>query len=128
MTRRHAREVALQTLFSVQVGHHEPGEVLAVTLTKPENADDAKFVEDLVRGTVEHAGEIDEAIVPLLHGWTLDRLPTIDLLLLRMGIFEMRYRPETPRAVVINEAVELAHKFSTEESGRFINGVLANVA
>jgi N utilization substance protein B len=128
MTRRHAREVALQTLFSVEVGHHEPGEVLAAALTRPENSADADFVEAIVRGTVEHATELDETIVPLLQGWTLDRLPTIDLLLLRMGVFEMRYRPETPRAVVINEAVELAHKFSTEGSGRFINGVLANVA
>jgi N utilization substance protein B len=128
MTRRHARELALQTLFSVEIGHNDPGDVLAQTLAVPGNAGEAKFVEDIVRGTLEHASELDEAIVPLLQGWTLERIPTIDRLLLRMGIFEMRYRPETPRAVVINEAIELARKFSTEGSGRFINGVLANVA
>jgi N utilization substance protein B len=63
-----------------------------------------------------------------LEGWTLERLPTVDRLVLRMGVYEMRHRPETPRAVVINEAVELAKKFSTEESGRFVNGVLASAS
>jgi N utilization substance protein B len=126
MTRRHARALALQTLFCVEVGHNDAGDVLAETFTQPGNATDAGFVEDIVRGTLEHQTELDEAIVPLLRGWTLERLPTIDRLLLRMGVFELRYRPETPRAVVINEAVELAQKFSTEESGRFVNGILAN--
>jgi N utilization substance protein B len=128
MSRRHARELALQTLFSVEVGHNDPGDVLAQALAEPGNAGESTFVEDIVRGTLEHESELDAAITPLLQGWTLERIPTIDRLLLRMGIFEMRYRPETPRAVVINEAIELARKFSTEESGSFINGVLANVA
>ncbi|HZX69025.1 MAG TPA: transcription antitermination factor NusB, partial [Candidatus Elarobacter sp.] len=64
-------------------------------------------------------------IVPLLEGWTLDRLPTIDRIILRMSAFELNHRREIDAAVVINEAVELAKKFSTEDSGRYINGVLA---
>lgn len=83
------------------------------------------FVKDLVLGTLEHAGESDESIAPLLQGWTLERLPTIDRLLLRMGAFELHHRPSTPRPVILNEAVELAKRFSTEDSGRFINGVLS---
>ena len=79
-------------------------------------------------GTLEHADESDGIIAPLLEGWTLDRLPTIDRIVLRMSMFELRFRPETPRPVVINEAVELAKKFSTEDSGRFINGVLAKAS
>ena len=61
-----------------------------------------------------------------MQDWTLERLPTVDRLLLRMALYEMLYEPETPRPVVINEAVELAKKFSTEDSGRFVNGVLSS--
>jgi|SRR5579863_5279384 len=86
------------------------------------------FVKDLVLGTLDYADEADKAFGPLLEGWTLERLPTIDRLLLEMGTFELRCRRDTPQAVVINEAVELAKKFSTDESNRFVNGVLSAVA
>lgn len=125
MTRRFARELALQALFSIEVGHHNPAVVLEEVGTRRGIDEYRAFIKDLVLGTVEHVEDSDACIAPLLHGWTIERLPTIDRLLLRMAFFEMRYRPETPRAVVINEAVELAKKFSTEESGRFVNGVLS---
>jgi N utilization substance protein B len=128
MTRRYARELALQTLFSVELGHHDPSVALEETLTHRGIGEHRAFVKDLVLGTLEHAGDADSAISPLLEGWTIDRLPTVDRLLLRMGYFEMHYRPETPRPVVINEAVELAKKFSTEDSGRFVNGVLSSAS
>jgi len=83
-------------------------------------------VRDLVLGTLEHSDESDALIAPLLQGWTLDRLPTIDRLVLRMSVYELTYHRETPRAVVLNEAVELAKKFSTDDSGRYVNGVLAS--
>ncbi len=122
-SRRHARELALQTLFGIEVGHRDPAEMLE-ELT--ERVPDARpFVKDLVFGTIEFSDESDATIIPLLEGWTIERLPTIDRLLLRMGLFELRHRPETPHPVVINEAVELAKKFSTEDSGRFVNGVLS---
>jgi transcription antitermination protein NusB len=127
VTRRLARELALQTLFSIEVGKQEPSDALEHNLPRSE-AGDRAFVRDLVFGTLEHAEQTDTFIAPLLEGWTLERLPTVDRLLLRMGVFELRYHPETPKAVVINEAVELAKKFSTEESGRFVNGVLSNAS
>ena len=86
-------------------------------------ADTRIFVRDLVLGTLENAAESDAIIAPLLDGWTLDRLPTIDRIVLRMSVFELNHS-STPGPVVINEAVELAKKFSTEDSGRFVNGVL----
>ncbi len=128
MTRRFARELALQTLFSVEVGKHDPAEALGQTLDRTDVDDQRSFVKELVLGTLEHVAQSDALIAPLLVGWTLERLPTVDRLVLRMGVYEMRYRPETPRAVVISEAVELAKKFSTEESGRFVNGVLASAS
>jgi N utilization substance protein B len=127
VTRRFARELALQTLFSVEVGKQDPDDALEQNLSRSVEGDRA-FVKDLVFGTLEHAAQTDTFIAPLLEGWTLERLPTVDRLLLRMGVFELRYHPETPKAVVINDAVELAKKFSTEDSGRFVNGVLSNAS
>jgi N utilization substance protein B len=123
-----ARELALQALFSVEVGHREPAEVLNEYLSHHGESEHRIFVKDLVLGTIEHARESDATVSPLLEGWTIERLPTIDRLLLRMGTFELRYHPQTPRPVIINEAVELAKKFSTEDSGRFVNGVLSHVS
>jgi N utilization substance protein B len=124
-SRRAAREQALQVLYSVVIGAREPRD--AVTEIVGESGD-RTFVEDLAIGTLEYAAEADRVVSPLLEGWTIERLPTIDRLLLQMATFELRCRPETPKAVAINEAVELAKRFSTEDSGRFVNGVLSAVA
>lgn len=120
-----ARELALQALFSVEIGHRDAAEVLDEYLSTFSESAQRLFVKDLVLGTLEHAQESDDRIKPLLEGWTIERLPTIDRLLLRMAAFELRHHPETPRPVIINEAVELAKRFSTEDSGRFVNGVLS---
>ncbi len=127
MTRRYAREVALQTLFSIEVGKHEPADALGQNDMSGGDAEGRAFVRELVLGTLEHAPESDATVGPLLEGWTVDRLPTIDRIVLRMSVYEMLHRPETPQAVVINEAVELAKKFSTDDSPRFVNGVLSSV-
>jgi N utilization substance protein B len=127
-SRRHARELALQTLYGTEVGHRAPEDVLGETTARLDGADGRAFVKDLVFGTLEHAAESDALIAPLLEGWTIERLPTIDRIVLRMGVFELLHRGETPAPVVINEAVELAKKFSTEDSGRFVNGVLSRAA
>ncbi len=124
MNRRLARELALQTLYSVEIGGHAPSDALADIAEGANIGEDRAFVRDLVLGTLESTEECDAVIVPLLRDWTIERLPTLDRLLLRMGVYELRHRRETPPAVVINEAVELAKKFSTEDSGRFVNGVL----
>jgi N utilization substance protein B len=126
LTRRYARELALQTLYSVEVGKHDPATALEETLASPNASEQRSFVRDLVFGTIEHVAESDALIAPLLEGWTLDRLPLLDRIVLRMSVYELTFHKETPRAVVINEAVELVKKFSTEDSGRFVNGVLAS--
>jgi N utilization substance protein B len=123
-----ARELALQALFSVEIGHRDPAEVLDEYLSTFSESAHRIFVKDLVIGTLQHSGESDRIFQPLLQGWTIERLPTIDRLLLRMATYELRHRPETPKPVIINEAVELAKRFSTEDSGRFVNGVLSAVS
>jgi N utilization substance protein B len=125
VTRRYARELALQTLYSVEVGHNDPVAALDATLETATDSDDRRFIRDLVLGTLENVERSDAAISPLLHGWTLERLPILDRIVLRMSVYEMQAHPDTPFAVVVNEAVELAKKYSTEDSGRFVNGVLA---
>jgi len=127
-SRRHSRELALKTLYGTEVGRREPADVLAETCERVDSAEGRSFVKELVLGTLEFADESDAVIGPLLQGWTLERLPTIDRIVLRMGVFELAHRPETPVPVVINEAVELVKKFSTEDSGRFVNGVLSRAA
>jgi len=125
-SRKHARELALQSLFGVEIGRR-PAQDMVIETCGTVDSEHRRFVEDLVTGTLDHAAESDAILSPLLQDWTIDRLPTIDRLLLRMSVFELTHR-ETPAAVVINEAVELAKKFSTDESPRFVNGVLSAVS
>jgi N utilization substance protein B len=127
-TRRLGRERALQALYSIEVGRREPGDALSEVVGAAADAEHRKFVRDLVLGTLDFRGEADRIVGPLLEEWTIERLPTIDRLLLEMGTYELRLRADTPAAVAINEAVELAKRFSTEDSGRFVNGVLNAVA
>jgi N utilization substance protein B len=127
-SRRVAREQALQVLYSIAIGDREPTEAVRDIVGEDADTDQRAFVEELALGTLEYAGEADRIVSPLLQGWTIERLPTIDRLLLEMATFELHCRPETPKAVAINEAVALAKRFSTEDSGRFVNGVLSAVA
>ncbi len=127
MTRRYARELALQTLYNIEIGHNGAAEALEQTLGEGAQAAEQRgFVKELVFGTLENGAAGDAVIGPLLEGWTMDRLPTIDRIVLRMSMYELQHQRETPAAVVINEAVELAKKYSTDDSGRFVNGVLAS--
>ena len=127
-SRRLAREQALAILYSVVVGSREPSDALQDVVGENADGEQRAFVKELALGTIEYAQEADRIVSPLLEGWALERLPTIDRLLLQMGTFEIYCRPGTPPAVAINEAVELAKRFSTEDSGRFVNGVLSAVA
>ncbi|MBV8374412.1 MAG: transcription antitermination factor NusB [Candidatus Eremiobacteraeota bacterium] len=128
ISRRMAREQALQVLYSVVIGDRKPQEAVSEIVGDGADNDQRAFVEDLALGTLEYAAQADRIVSPLLEGWAIERLPTIDRLLLEMATFEMHCRPETPKAVAINEAVALAKRFSTEDSGRFVNGVLSAVA
>ena len=127
-SRRLAREQALAILYSVVVGSREPSDALHDVVGENADGEQRAFVRELALGTIEYAEEANRIVSPLLEGWALERLPTIDRILLRMGLYELRYHAETPAPVVINEAVELAKRFSTEDSGRFVNGVLSRAA
>ena len=128
-TRREARELALRMLFQLDLGKQPTDEVIEAALgqSKLEGAN-RQYSEELVRGTLDHLAEIDGRITALTPDWTPDRQAAVDRNLLRLAAYELLYRPDAPVAAVVNEAVELAKKYSTAESGRFVNGVLGALA
>ncbi|MHB1533834.1 MAG: transcription antitermination factor NusB [Acidimicrobiales bacterium] len=122
-SRREARERALALLYEADAKTTTPSEVLADLPVVPDS-----FAVELVRGVEAGEVDIDGFISRYAIDWTLDRMPVVDRTLLRMAVFELRSRPDVPTGVVISEAVELAKLYSTEESGRFVNGMLASIA
>ena len=89
-------------------------------------ADD--YTQTLLRGVEGRRDELDATIGRLAHGWTLERMPAMDRLVLEIALYELSAQPDVPTAVILNEAVELANQYSTDDSGRFVNGVLATAA
>jgi len=122
-SRREGRERALSLLYEAEVKQLSPGGLLAELPVQPE-----RFVADLVEGVDAHQSRIDGLIARFAIDWTLDRMPAVDRNLLRLAVYELLERPDIPLGAVISEAVELAKRYSTDESGRFVNGVLASVA
>ncbi|MCU0770623.1 MAG: transcription antitermination factor NusB [Verrucomicrobia bacterium] len=85
------------------------------------------FADPLIRGTIEHLAEIDLVIARHVRNWSMERMAAVDRNVLRLAVFEMLHREDIPPVVSINEAVDIAKKFSTQESGRFVNGILDKV-
>jgi N utilization substance protein B len=121
--RSRAREYALSALYEARTKGVDARAVLDAFVVTPD-----PLVRLLVEGVADHEPDLDEIIARYASGWSLERMPTLDLLILRLATFELRNRAEVPIAVAIDEAVELAKRFSTDDSGRFINGVLASIA
>ncbi|HEX2784506.1 MAG TPA: transcription antitermination factor NusB [Ilumatobacteraceae bacterium] len=118
--RSDSRERAMMLLYEADSKRVPASEVLAAQISP---ADDLATL--LVEGVERNLPRLDEVITAHAKGWTLSRMPTIDRTVLRIAGFELLGRPEVPVAVVLNEAVELAKRFSTDDSGRFVNGVLS---
>ncbi|MCE9672930.1 transcription antitermination factor NusB [Myxococcus stipitatus] len=134
--RRTGRERALQALYQLEMTPSSSAlDALESAWTASEEKESAKrdpdavrFARELVEGVQSHRAEIDRLIEAHSHNWRLDRMSRIDRNVLRVGIFELKYRPDIPRKVTINEAVELGKNFGTEESSAFVNGLLDRVA
>jgi transcription antitermination protein NusB len=122
-SRRAARERAVGLLYEAEVKGTPAAEVLAALPVPPD-----EYVTDVVTGVDAERGPIDDAIRRHARNWDLERMPALDRAILRLAAYELGHRPDVPRNVVINEAVELAKVFSTEESGRFVNGMLSAMA
>jgi len=123
--RRRAREAALKILYQIEMSGYTSEECIETYWNDlEENQDIKEFSSFLVRGVHSLLPEIDEKIKKTAKNWLLERMHKVDLSILRMAIFEMFYTNETPYKVVINEAIELAKKYGTDESHAFVNGIL----
>jgi len=123
VARREARERALALLYEAETKDVAPGRVLEELPVPPD-----PFAVTLVTGVADRHDEIDVLIEKHAIGWALDRMPAVDRAILRVAIYELLALDDVPTAVVLSEAVELAGAYSTDESSRFVNGVLASVA
>jgi N utilization substance protein B len=130
MKRRKAREYALQILFQLDIRKEKPTAVLFKRFWAEYDPDDEvrSFTEEIVKGTVKHLRAINAKILASAKNWSLDRMATVDRNVLRLAAYEILYRIDIPLSVTINEAIELAKKFGTDESGAFVNGILDSVA
>ncbi|MBO4888754.1 MAG: transcription antitermination factor NusB [Firmicutes bacterium] len=133
MTRSEAREHAFRILYEIQFRPDEDQTELAeiymeVFPDEVAQPDERAFILKEVLGTMEHVEELDQKIEGSLHGWSLKRLSKVDLAILRLALYEIEYAEDIPEKVSINEAVELAKKYSQDAARGFINGVLANFA
>lgn len=130
--RTKARKRAVDAIFAADIRKISPVELLQEVreLAADRQNQDSIFgyADEIVRGVVDHHEEIDDLIETYSQGWSLDRMPTLDKAILRVGTWEIRFNDAVPSAVAINEAVELANELSTDDSGAFINGLLARIA
>ncbi len=128
-TRRKSREMALQMLFQADMGKQSADQVRRTFWAEHGAASHhvRGFADDLFRVAMDRAGDIDGLIEKHAKHWRMERMAVVDRNLLRAAVAELLGYPETPRAVVINEALEIARKFSSPESVQFLNGVLDSV-
>jgi len=128
-TRRKSRELCLQMLFQWDMGKQSPEEVRKTFWAERGDVDEETrgFCDDLFRVAVQRQAEVDDIIQKHAQHWRMERMATVDRNVLRTGVAEFIAYPDTPKPVVINEALEIARKFSAPESVNFINGVLDSV-
>ena len=130
MSRKKSREKAMEILFGMTLSKDAPAE--AIDIFKENNEDiikdlDLSYINDVVFGVHNNLNDIDEAIKAALDKWKIDRISKINLTILRLAVYEMKYVDDVPAKVAINEAIEIAKVYSDEKSVSFINGVLDKV-
>jgi N utilization substance protein B len=128
--RRRIRQLALQALYEIDCVGHRPEEVLARQIEDQANLsqEGVEFLRNMVLGTLEYAEALDRFIADSAPEWPVDQLAIVDRTILRLALWEFAVSSETPLKVAINEAVEIAKRFGSESSPRFVNGVLGSLA
>ena len=121
--------MALQALYEVDSVGHEAEQVVGRLLAKRRlSEENSAFVRQLVSGVIHNKGELDQKISRFAPAWPVEQIPVVDRNILRLAIFEILFDKQTPVKVAINEAVELAKRFGSDSSPRFVNGVLGAVS
>lgn len=130
--RTKARKRALDILYATDLRNEDIADALSLeaerALDEPERQASWNYAQAIVEGVVTHSVEIDEVIQTYSRGWSLERMPSIDRAILRIAVWEIMFNPEVPAVVAVDEAVDLAKMYSTEESSNFVNGLLASIA
>ena len=128
MSRKQSREFAMRLIYQIELrGEDDRREQLDLAYEESEISFDDRdraYIEDVVNGVFSNLRELDEVVSENAKGWKLARIARIDLSILRLSIYEIKFRDDIPYNISINEAVELAKKYGAEESGSFINGIL----
>lgn len=126
--RRRAREIALQVLYQLDISQGDPGEVLELYWENFRPSPKAReFCQKLIEGVRRSRGQIDPFIEENSENWSLKRMATVDRNILRLATFELLYCPEIPFKATLNEAIELAKRFGSDDSSAFINGILDKI-
>jgi len=126
MGRRAARETAMKLIYQNEIRKDNIEAQISDALEGSSfNAKDREYIEDLVKGVFNKKEKIDGIIETLAKGWKLNRISKVDLSIMRVSIYEQLFRNDIPFSVSVNEAVELAKKYSSDEAGSFINGILS---
>lgn len=138
MRRRLARELAVQSLYQMRMNEVQAEQAVFAAIEEALQENEGELrkknedialddVKELVLGTEAHLEVIDGLLQDYLKGWKIDRLSKVDREILRLGVYEMIYRQDVPPKVVVNEAIEMSKHFGTDESGKFVNGVLGKM-
>jgi N utilization substance protein B len=130
MSRKLSREFAMKLLYQMEIQKDDRDEQLIMAIEDCETElsnNDRLYINDVVNGVFTNLTAIDEGIEVNAKGWKLQRISRVDISILRLCIYEIKYRDDIPLSVSINEAVELAKKYGAEDSSAFINGILSNV-
>jgi N utilization substance protein B len=126
--RRKARELALQMLYQHDLSGNPPDAIVdTFEDLQKSKANTRDFATRIFRGTVDHLGEIDEMITAQADNWRLSRMAVVDRNIIRMSVYEFMHENDTPKLVIIDEAIEIAKKFGTQKSSQFINGILDGI-
>ncbi len=130
MKRRTARECALQLLFQYDFTQRVPDkkDLQDFWSIRMEPDDIRSFAEEIFYGTLEHLNEIDRTISSVAENWSMERMAAVDRNILRLATYELLYRPDIPAPVSINEAIEIAKRYASQDSPSFINGILDRIA
>lgn len=129
MGRRASREIAMKLLYQLEIQKDDKEDQINLVFEENELADnDKQYIRDVIEGVHNNIVYIDKLVAKLSKGWKLNRISKVELSILRLSIFEISFREDIPFSVSVNEAVELAKKYSSEEAGAFINGILGKVS
>jgi len=128
MGRRASREIAMKLLYQLEIQKEDREQQIKTVLDENDlSENDRMYITDVVEGVLGNVSYLDSIIEKNSKGWKLNRIPKVDLSILRLSIYEICFRDDIPYNVAVNEAVELAKKYSSEDAGAFINGILSQV-